>query len=116
MTDAVPLWTFSTYAALPLYPAALRFSTAGVGGDRDAAGDGDDGDGGVAVKVADGGEDCVGALCAAVASAVVAVDHLDLDGVCFQAADPPLLCARVSHGLCPAPRCLNYNKLKIIIL
>lgn len=83
---------------------ALHFSTAVGGGGRDVAGDGgDDGDG-VAVGVADGGDDYVGALCA-----VVAVDLLDLDGVYFRAADPPFPCVRVSHALCPTPRFLCYN-------
>jgi len=107
-TDAGPLWTFSTCAESPLWPGALHFSTAVEGGGRDAAGDGgDDGDG-VAVGVADGGDDYVGASSAEVVSAV-AVDLLDLDVVCFRAADPPLPCARVSHALCPTPRFLCYN-------
>lgn len=81
----------------------------GEGGDRDAAGDGDDDGGDVAVVVADDGDDYVGASCVVVASAVVAVDLLDLDWFYFQVADPPLLYARVSHALCPIPRCLCYN-------
>jgi len=89
-----------------LYPAALRFSIVGGGG---GAGDGDDDGGDVAVAVADDGDDYVGASCAVVASAVVAVDLLDLNYFYFQVADPPLLYARVSHALCPAPRCLCYN-------
>ena len=69
-------------------------------GDRDAAGDGgDDGD---------GVDDYVGASWTAVASAAAA-DLLDLDGLYFQAAGPLLLCAQVSHALCPAPRFLCYN-------
>lgn len=76
----------------------------GGGGDRDAAGDGDDDGGDVAVAVADDGDDYVEASCA-----VVAVDLLDLDFFFFQVADPPLLYARVSHALCPTLRCLCYN-------
>jgi len=111
-TDAGPLLTFSTCASSPLCPAVLHFSTAAGGGGRDAAGDGGDDDDGVAVGAADDGDDYVGASSAEVASAV-AVDLLDLDVVYFRAADPPLLCARVSHALCPTPRRLCYNQKQI---
>lgn len=81
----------------------------GGGGDRDAAGDGDDDGGDVAIVVADDGDDYVGVSCAVVASAVVAVDLLDLNCFYFQVADPPLLYARVSHALYPIPHYLCYK-------